>query len=328
MIFNKNFNGAQEIHSLTGMYYQNNDFARIETDIQIETRTVIDIVGYEVFKRAEDFYNSLNFVDGEIPSDDNKKRNYNLVKAVQSAIALLAFYRYTQGNLVSHEDVGRKVKIDKTNETMPWEWMIDRDNSAMLRKAYAAVDFLLIFLEANGISEWMESIKRRNVRSVFISSAEEFHDVYPIDKSYRFYYELLPFIVENQQSYLPAAMGESFYSDFFSRYKSNTLTGEDKTLLVLIRRWLALKTIFTACTRFAISVFPEGISQRFLASSGGRHASKEPAEDTVRRFAINISNDAEDALNRLKLKIKGIKARDIDFPIIPDNKPENGFFRA
>ena len=41
-----------------------------------------------------------------------------------------------------------------------------------------------------------------------------------------------------------------------------------------------------------------------------------------------IKPDADAALGRLQREIKGIKAKDIDVPIIPNNKASNGYFRA
>jgi len=262
----------------------------------------------------------------EIPDNKDEKLNYS----VQAAIALLTHFNYSQENIISHEDTGRKNKIDSTNEKIAWEWQIDRDNAAMLKKAYKAIDYLFDFVETNNIAEWVGSEKRTKVRSVFISSAREFHAVYPIEESQRFYYELLPFIEENQTTILPQAMGEELYNDFLTKYQLNALnTIKEQTLLTIIRRYLALQTIFTACTRFALSVFPQGVAQRFMSGGGGRYASKEPADETLRKYAFGIIKpDAEKALGDLQRNIKGIRAQDIDVPIIPNNRPENGFFRS
>ena len=69
MIFNKNNDGAGEVRALTGMYYQDNDFSRIETNIILETRTISNIISAEVYERAEKFYLE-SFVDDEVPTGE------------------------------------------------------------------------------------------------------------------------------------------------------------------------------------------------------------------------------------------------------------------
>ncbi|MDR1542870.1 MAG: hypothetical protein LBS50_00375 [Prevotellaceae bacterium] len=333
MIFNKNEKGAQEIRNITGMYYGNNDFDRIRTNILLETKNICKTVGNAVFERAKTFYFSANFeADAQNATQaqiEQNALNRALVSNLQMPIALFACYHYKQENIISHEDDGARVKIDNDHEKLPWEWMYDRDDAAFLRKAYAAVDLLIDFLEEKQIAEWIDSPRRVVLRSIFISTAQEFNAVFPIDHSHRFFYELAPFIEENQQLLLAPALGCELYDEFLTKYQQNQITtAQDKRILTLIQRFLALQTIETACLRFAISVFPEGIAQRFLASSGGRHASNAPNDESIRKYATLIAKQAESALNDVKMAVKNLRAADINYPLLPNNKASNGFFRT
>ena len=331
MIFNKpNTDGVAEIHALVGVsYYRNNDFAAIRPHIIDETRTVIKHIGRDVYDRAEKHY--FDAYDPEFYSDRTEGADHTddkLVNLIQTAIALMAIFRYGQANVLSHEDVGRKIKIDPDHEKLPWEWMYDRDDAAMLRRAYIAIDTLIEFLENAKIEEWLQSQRRMECRSLLLATWQEFERVYPIDESPRFFYELTPFIREAQERWLPDAMTLNIYSNLQNRYIANAISSEDdKRLLFLVQRYLPLRTIEIACGRLSVSVFPEGIVQRFMDRNGQRN-SRAASDEARREYARTIGKQADDALNDVKRFIQQITAGDLLYPIMPKNDRNNKFFIA
>ena len=157
MIFNKDNDGAKEIQTLVGTYFQSNDFAVIESEINSASRTIRKLIGPGIFDRAEKYYRTPEFTaqDGGIDSQ--------LVTAIQTAIAQLAMVRFYQQNILSHEDGGRKVKIHEESEKMPWQWQYDRDDQALLDKYYRSLDELYTFLEEEQIEEWKTSPLRQKL---------------------------------------------------------------------------------------------------------------------------------------------------------------------
>ena len=329
MIFNKpDTDVVKELHNLVGVsYYQNNDFSAIRPHIIDETRTIIRYIGREVYDVAENHYfdnYDPNWSDDRTEGADHT--NDKLVSLVQTAIALMAVFRYNQANIMSHEDTGRKIKIDEKNEKMPWEWMFDRDDAALLRRAFIAIDTLIEFLENAEINEWMQSEKRNRCRSLFISTWAEFEQTYPIDESPRFFYELAPFIREAQEFSLLNAMTQEKYNDLLDKYMRNTGMNEsEKHLLSLIRTYLVLRTIETACLRLAVNVFPEGVVQRFFEKNGTR-SSKVTPDETRREYARTIGRQADQALDNIKRYIQQITSDQLLYPIIPKNNSRNKFF--
>lgn len=325
MIFNKANNGVAEIHAASGTFYKNNEWTKIRSNVVIETDSVVRLISQAVYDRAEDYYKSTT---GEPPVDvynpEGDAVDDKLVLLIQQAIAGLAVFRYNQENIVSHEDAGRRFKVDNENEKMPWEWMYDRDDAAMLRKAYLSIDVLLRFLETNkeDITEWGSSDERTKCRSLLIATCKEFNEVYPIDESERFFYTLTPFIKEAQTRFLPDAMGTA-YDTLLTQYAAGTVS--DKVLLEKVQRYIPLRTIEIACSRLALSVFPEGVTQQFLSESQGRKASKAATNEAMRNYAYRIKQDADIALNEIKKHIQTISAGDLDYPIIPSNDVENKF---
>lgn len=314
MIFDRTGNGTAEINALLGAgYYANNDFAAIRPFVEDETETIVRFIGKELYSYAHDIYQS------DVTTDD-------LVEYVQRAIALMAVYRFNQANIMSHEDNGRKLKIDNEHEKIGWEWMYDRDDAAMLRRAYTAIDRLLNYCEEKALPEWINSEKRIAARSLLISSSDEFENVYPIEQSPRFYYTLLPFIREAQSRWIPYAVGTNIFNEFVQKYiDKNITTDNEKQMLELMRKFIALKSIEIATKRLTLSIFPEGVVQRFVANDGGR--SSKPAETEVRREQERwMKKEADEALNEVKLFNQQLTAADTLYPVMPNNRPDKKYF--
>lgn len=212
MIFNKDNDGAKEIQTLVGTYFQSNDFAVIESEINSASRTIRKLIGPGIFDRAEKYYRTPEFTaqDGGIDSQ--------LVTAIQTAIAQLAMVRFYQQNILSHEDGGRKVKIHEESEKMPWQWQYDRDDQALLDKYYRSLDELYTFLEEEQIEEWKTSPLRQKLAECFIKDLDTFQAVFPLEDSPRMFYILVPFMLEAQDRIIRPIVGE----EAFERMKAAT----------------------------------------------------------------------------------------------------------
>src|SRR5690606_13593658 len=102
---------SKQLRKLTSSWYASNDFERIEQDIEMETEELAKIIGDDIIEKAQEISDKTN------PTDDELK----ILKRIQLPIALMATYRFFQSNIVSHDQSTRKVKIDKENESLPWE---------------------------------------------------------------------------------------------------------------------------------------------------------------------------------------------------------------
>lgn len=88
MLFNKDNNGTDEIRSLTGSYYRNNDFQKIASEIEAAGEELSTLVSKEVFQKAEAAYEA----------DSEDETDMQLISKLQRPIALLAamnLYRKT-----------------------------------------------------------------------------------------------------------------------------------------------------------------------------------------------------------------------------------------
>ena len=85
---------AEQLRNLTGSYYANNDFSKIENMVKaVEKELCI----------------TLNMQTLDNLAGDAKT-------AAQQAVAYMATMRFYKLNDISHENAGRKVKIDKEND--------------------------------------------------------------------------------------------------------------------------------------------------------------------------------------------------------------------
>lgn len=344
MLINKSGNGAEELQQLTSSYYANNDFDRARTLWILEENKMTALVGGDLMSRALSHYHSSAYKKAN-PSADEAK-NDKLVELLQIPIAYRTTLRYYQLNTVSHETSGRKVKIDRENESMAWEWMIDKDDEAQLRMAHETTDMLIDWLETNRIAEWMNSENRRATRELFVNSIGLFQKAYPmVDFSQSFFYTVVPFLREVQNMALKKALG-SHYTPLLQRWTSGTpdsgsgsaiggipsANAEQEefydTLLSYVQAVQPLLTMVIAVKRLSLQVMPEGVVQHFKSMVQSRSASQIPLADVVKLHSDNLDKDAKAILDDIKVFIRSADPEAGVYKILPENSETNKFFRT
>ena len=323
------FKTIDELKKITGFVYAYNDFENISTDLELAEEDLRGVVGDEIVDAAIEHYNSENYEapnpDPEDPPADPpvEQPDYELwtklVQYIQLPVAYFAIHSFSQNTDISHEDTGRKVKIDSEREKLPWEWMLEKDEKALLKKAHRTTDRLIAFLDKNidAFTDWAESDARKAIRGQFIDSATAFQAIYPIDYSRRFFLTICPFIREAERKYIKPVLGE----DVFDVIKTGLATLPDPEadppvttytdtdgLLPLIRVPLALFAMSIAVTRLSLEVLPEGVFQNLISERLTQNA-KIPATASD-RFEISKSLlvRANDELRFLQEKIRKIAA--------------------
>ena len=330
LLFNKENDGARQLQQLTGNYYANNNFAKIQMDIRLETEEIIKLIGLPVYQLAEDFYyekepEASGSGSGGLPSEDYSE----LVEHIQIAVAYKATFNFYQANIISHEDNGRKVKIDNENEKMPWEWMFDRDDQANQAKAYRMTDRLIEFLDQKNYDAWKESEFQINSRKLLVNRAVLFDQYFPIDKSGRFYYVLQPFISQVQKQIIEPAMGIEKFEELFQYWqKQDPVKPELEVTLLLAQEALVLKTMERAVPRLSIKVLPDGVVQQFKSMMQSRNASQAALDETLKRFVAGIKKIADEALDELKKHITPEETDIEDLDLLPKNDCNSKIFRT
>lgn len=286
MLFNKNETGIDELKELTGFLYAYNNFSNISTDIQLAGEDIQKVIGKDVYAVALAHYKSEHYqqaspdVDPPVPSYEVLTE---LVKCIQLPVAYYAIHSFSQNTDVSHEDSGRKVKIDADREKLPWEWMLEKDERAILRKAHRTTDRLLQFLENHReqIEVWKNSDQRKKIMEQFINSAEEFSMIYPIEESERFFITISPFIREVERKNILPVLGKTRYDELKAAMADTETEFEDEdNLIPHIQTPIALLAMSIAVDRLALEVLPEGVFQNIVSDTAN---AKQPAKMEAKR---------------------------------------------
>lgn len=322
ILFNKNGNGAVELKEITGSYYANNDFKKIQSEILSKTEKIINLVGEPVYQLAENFYHG---------DDQSSEDLQALTQHFQLAIAYGAVVDFFRSNIVSHEDSGRKLKLG-ANEKMPWEWMLDRDDEVHQQKANAAIDRLIGYLDKSGLDEWKNSEAQKATRALFVNNTMLFDRIFPIDQSGYFYHSIMPFIGEVQRTQIMPALGSQKYLELlqFHQNSGNSGNSDDadlELLLVLVQQAIPLLTILIAVERLSISIMPYGLVQQFKSERQTKNAGLPATEDAIKKFSLRLGRSAQRAFDIMKKQAHSGFDYD-DYPLLPDNPEDQKFFRT
>lgn len=293
---------TKELRQLTGNYFANNDFSKIEMDIALATEELAKVVGRAVISRAE----------RKDPEDAD------LLIKVQHPVALLATLRMYQKNDLSHEDDGRKMKTATDgSEKTPWEWQLDRDDALHLEEYYRATDALIRYLDEKKIAEWLDTPTARERAALMIRSAEQFDRYFPIDKSERTYLLLVPFIREAQRQTVQRAYGAQ-WPDLLAE---SAVPESDAHYAASMA--VALLAVSTAIRRLPLNLIPGGVIRGYR-NANGMQTSQPASLDEVQRTADWMTEDARLWVEQMK------QARDgstLDVELLPKNDRHNKYCR-
>lgn len=324
MLFNKNNNGNEELRKLTGSYYANNDFVKIETDIVLAEEDLIKIIGREVYNRVSVFYHLSDEQLGELP-DEEKEKEAALLERVRLPIAIYATFSMYRKNDVSHEGTGRKVKIDPENEKLPWQWQLERDDEIQLENYYRAVDRLIDWMDKEEIPEWMNTNTRTAIQKQLIKSAEMFDRYYPIDRSSRFFVLVSPFVREVERKYIRPALGLELYEKYIGKITEPPLTEKEEELKEWIFPAIPLLAMSIALRRMPLALIPFGVVRNFDSETHTQKASDPATMDEIFTISRDLEIQGKEAIAEFKNERNG---KDILFPLLPNNHPRNKYMKV
>lgn len=304
MLFDKIQNGSEELNSLTGQWFASTPFYLIRTEIDFAAQELGSVVGSEVVEAAEKAY-----LGGTDP---------DFVDAVRLPVAFRAIARYAQLSGVSHEGTGRKVKMDD-NEKMPFEWMIDRDDRAMLDRYYRALDALYRYLEKNEVASWMSSPMRALTGRCIVRNLNEFERFYPVDGSQYAWHLFVPLIVDAQENVVEPFVGAEIWERILAADGS-----DDATALRLRSRAALLAVLIalvTAARRWSLDILPLSVARRFSPSYQGNRESRAAETKEIDWFIDKTNAQIAQVKDELK-KLAGASG---EAELLPKNDPANKF---
>lgn len=315
MLFDKSKNGSNELHALTGNYYKANDFNSIKPYISDAERVLCSLLGDDLFDRAQKHYSSSTFTP-EDSSEDGQ-----LVRHIQLSVALSAMLQYFKANTVSHEDSGRKINVSEHSK-VPFAWMLEMDDDVMQDNYFRSLNVLYTWLEKESITEWDSSPAKKLLKQSIIQRIDEFERVYPIENSYRFFFLIIPFMLEAQNRVILPIIGEEKYNLIISGTLADPLNKIKET----IKLSLPLLAIITVIKRLSIRVMPSAIVRRYSDSHEGRRGGVAVSDSSIVALIKHLQAEADVALLELKKVVNPQSSS--SSTIIPNNSPDNKHFRT
>lgn len=288
---------SEQLRNLTGSYYANNDFEKIESTVkavEYELQTTIGL-------------SSLDSLTGDALS------------AAQRAIAYMATMRFYRLNDISHEHEGRKVKIDRENEARPFEWQLARDDRAHLEEYYRALDCLIAALQDN--TEFKESDIYKRQQTLIVTTADTLAWLTGADNSPWLYLRLVPFLADSQRF-----VGKA-YGDHLSPEDFGDLFASTDTIVYAAQKAVALGAIALMGRRLSLQAMPYGLMKIF-ESDGGGNRKEAAALDRLDDYLKHLSNEQQYWLNEMKhLRDIASDKEQVTHLQMPENDPQNKYIR-
>lgn len=262
-------NSSEELRALTGSYFANNDFTRIEGVLQAVEQEIARTIGLA----------ALDALEGDA------------LLAAQQATAYMATMRYYRLNDISHENAGRKVKIDKENEARPFEWQLARDDRMHLEEYYRALDRLLYALA--GTELFRESPVWQRQQRLIVKDSGTMAWLTGVDDSAWLYLRLQPFLAESQR-FVEKAYGEAFNPEDF-----DTLFPPADTLDYAAMKAVALGAIALMGRRTSLQTLPYGL-MTIIESDGGGNRQEQGTMERIADYLKQLSRDQHYWLEEMK----------------------------
>lgn len=317
MLFDKYKNGADELKQLLGFVYASNKFDNLKTDIEIAETKMKQLIG-SIFDLAQTHYDSDFYQNENIPEPEGDEEPVDyalrdkLVHMIQVPLAYHAVLSYAPHSDLTHSEKGRQILV--TDKEKPaFEWQIERDNKAMLAKAHETTDMLLYFIENYFATEW-EAAKPGLYKGLFLESAIDFNQYFPINQSRRLFLHTLPFMLQVQKLRIKAVLGSVLYDNIVDYINTKEASEENTAkylrIIEVARPAVALLSISLAIRRLSAEILPEGILQGYTAESGSVRASKPASQ--AERFELSklIEMDGENELKNLQKLLQVIAAEE------------------
>ena len=279
LLFTDNI-GDDEMKELLGFLDADLNFKNIKSDIIEATNEVIDLIGQAMYDLAVTAYQKA------IPTQADK----DLIFATRYPIAIQGYRTYAPNKDLSHTTKGRVTRIED-KEQAPFEWMIERDNIAMERKYYRALDNLIKYLDVNGGDPWKATDAYKSTHNLFIRTTKDFDDYFPIGKSRLLLIKLAPGIRLTENKEIRSRLGQTLFDEM----KTNLKAGQDvadKVLLEKIKEATVYKAMAWAMRRLSVQLFPEGVLQSFVSDRLTVKSKQVPIKSEAEGAAQNFDKDA------------------------------------
>jgi hypothetical protein len=319
--------GNSELKELLGFIDADLKLKNLIPDIITATNDVIDLIGLEVYNKAVALY-----ANGTI-ADENKAFIYS----VRYPIAVNAYRLYSPSNDLAHTNNGRKMRQDD-GEKQAFEWMLDRDNAALEKRYYRALDDLIKFLDRSKIefelattlyTIWTASDAFKKTQKLFIRTVEEFDSFFPI-QSRLLLIKLAPGISDCEQYEIRPRVSVEKINALKLALKSNTAITDatDIELIRLIRQASVSYSLAWSMPRLSVQLYPEGVLQHVTSDRATTRGAKPTLKNETEITRQAFMQDAKKAFAEIEKLLQPPPLIDATITVIPEQTYGDNYFSA
>lgn len=266
--------GTDELKTLLGFIDIDLPYENIKSKIITATHEVIALIGEATYNLAVVEYNASG-------------GNADFIFAVRNPIAIQAYRKYAPHNDLSHTNNGRLSRLED-NQKSPFQWQIDKDDAALERSYYEALDNLIKYLDAS-IAPWKETDQYKATHRLFVSSAFEFDDFFPIGNSRLLLLKLAPGLRRCEQKEIKSRLGKTL----FDALQEDSSTQPD--LVYKIQEATVYYALAWAMRRLSVQLFPEGVLQGYKSERIHGNATKSAENNEAYQVAAYFEIDYKEA---------------------------------
>jgi hypothetical protein len=314
--------GNSEIKDLLGFIDADIRIQNMIRDLRTATNDVIGLIGLPVYNKVVELYK-----EGAYSEDDA-----SIIDSVRYPIAVLAYRLFSPSNDLAHTNNGRKMRQDD-NEKQAFEWMLDRDNAALEKRYYRALDDLIKFLDNCENTElqtlWKSSDAYKKTHDLFIRTVDEFDSFFPIN-SRLLLIKLAPGISDCEQYEIRSRIGNEKFVELKTKLKQNTPLTEAKDfeLIRLIRKASVAYSMAWSMMRFSVQLYPEGVLQHVTSDRATTRGAKPTLKSETEAARQAFMEDFE----KVAKEIEGLVAPPIPVDeskkILPEQISGTNYFSA
>ena len=296
------FSATSELKKSLGFLDADLSFDNFQTDIEHATLDLINLIGQAAYDAIEAYYDD---VPGYTPGggDPTAEEMADLLKNAQDPVAMFANLAIEANTDVSHTNAGRTIKVG-SDEKQPWEWQINRDNSAQYRRAFKALDVLINELDTLAYTSWIQSDEYKASKQYFVYTTRQFNKIYGINNSRSLYLRLQPFMEDAEEEHIEPKIGITKYAELKENILDDSVPTADALLLKRIQKAVAFFALADAFKTLPVEMFPEGL---ITYREKGRMASQARTETM-----LFFHDKAKYHLSRLEKLVDEIEAVNTD----------------
>lgn len=284
--------GSAELKTLLGFLDLDIPFANLKAKIKTATNDVVNIIG--------DVTYNLAVLEYKKSASDNT-RNDDLIFSVRYPIAIQAYRKFAPHNDVSHTSQGRLNRLE-TNQKSAFQWQVDKDNAALERSYYESLDDLIKYLDSN-VTAWKDTKQYKSCHNLFINSASEFDDIFPINNSRLLMLKLAPGIRRCENKEIVSRIGKNLFDELKEDFSKN------EELYLKIQEACVYYALSWALRRFSVQLFPEGAFQGYQSDRLTQNASKPAENNEAYSVAAYFEIDAKETFIEIEKEIKKLNTQ-------------------